>query len=779
MADRISDVSESSREAGPGDTVMSDRSMEAAPPIHRLPSDIMNEILPYLTQPDLRNLAITSKAAANGLLPMLYQRDAKSRNAAIFHGALHLHLPALQEAVRQGAPVNIAMPRYAALGSRTPLTDAIQGGDAAVDAVEFLLRSGADPRILISVSAREGKFALSTLTIALARADRKRWCPAKMVRLLLKYEVDSDGSESEGEAVDAEEDDNGSDDDDEGTSSNSSGVASSNSVNHTGYNGNSEESDFVEEQGGEEGEEEDESDDDDEDDDAEEEDEDEEGEDEEDEDEEDEDEDDEDEDDEDDDEDDDDDDDDDDDFGIETHRNAPSFLRPFPYNDNDWSMINRPLQSASDDGLSGEPFDDPYEPPLKRLFRGSFKCVCNMGSYCSLEIAELLLDLCEGTLCDDLLVPAAKTPIPRDIIQCLLNRGADPNLDAVSAVLEELFSENDPQLRDEHKISQLLAAFDLLLDYGVQSQHCKGVELYDEVMSRIIRCGWAEDEKRVKVGLMRNVLGRGASVERVTTEKTGMMSHWEGQVEWTPLLKAVYHSIKSSREPVDVQFLLEEGADPNYASDIGETPLITAVAQRAHGFAWLLLEHGAKVNQAGCCALEPAEHIAPLVLAVENDDYEMVRLLLRHGAAPNGVKDDRIPLQDALEKLPSVDDGIIRLLIEKGAHVNYHWAYRHPLEILLQDGVEPDLLQLFLDKGLSVRSSEITAQLVGDFVLAGPKKTKDWRKKVDALSGTRSAPRRARKTTRGRWNHVDSDKESSATHSGGNWSDTDSGDSRE
>ena len=71
----------------------------------------------------------------------------------------------------------------------------------------------------------------------------------------------------------------------------------------------------------------------------------------------------------------------------------------------------------------------------------------------------------------------------------------------------------------------------------------------------------------------------------------------------------------------------ERGAKPESRSDLGFTPLTTAVMDADHRVIALLLDHGANPDGGG------PEGLTPLMLAAMLDCVELVDLLLEHGAS--------------------------------------------------------------------------------------------------------------------------------------------------
>ena len=179
----------------------------------------------------------------------------------------------------------------------------------------------------------------------------------------------------------------------------------------------------------------------------------------------------------------------------------------------------------------------------------------------------------------------------------------------------------------------------------------------------------------------------------------------------------------------NVQLLLERGADPNIraARDVvddddddddddmyiklernraGDAPLHYAAVQGQWKIVELLLKSGADAKQLGrtnkttthCAAAGGSveamsllinENVpvstfdkfghTPLQLSVHKGHYGCARLLLEHGADPNAIGDARghSPLMSALKSTATPAD-FVKLLLSKGADVNYSYTIRSP-----------------------------------------------------------------------------------------------------
>lgn len=127
-----------------------------------------------------------------------------------------------------------------------------------------------------------------------------------------------------------------------------------------------------------------------------------------------------------------------------------------------------------------------------------------------------------------------------------------------------------------------------------------------------------------------------------------------------------------------VSFLLAHGADPNrrwgdYRPEY--TPLALAVFNQNYTLIKLLLENKADPNLS-CTQYSHQRYETPLIWAIENASIDIVELLLDNGADPNGNSLNRpryyyeVPLYGAFRKN---DPSLVKLLLNKGAdpHVGY------------------------------------------------------------------------------------------------------------
>ncbi|KAK2599167.1 hypothetical protein QQS21_005357 [Conoideocrella luteorostrata] len=223
----------------------------------------------------------------------------------------------------------------------------------------------------------------------------------------------------------------------------------------------------------------------------------------------------------------------------------------------------------------------------------------------------------------------------------------------------------------------------------------------------------------------------------------------------TPLL----HAVTRGGNPEAARMLLKHGANPNQASDEGETPLHAAAQANLVEMAALLLQHGADmtlryksnrtplhiaascghtemvqlllddgadpalVDSANLTAFELAIYcgghvdaakalvkrkssidegsdsgLRLLVRAVTDCNAKLVQLLLEHDVSPNtnDPKSDHVPLYKAAWK---GDVDIVRLLLKHGAEVNIRcWAGDTPLHEALRSK-HLDVVRQLLEAG--------------------------------------------------------------------------------
>jgi ankyrin repeat protein len=93
--------------------------------------------------------------------------------------------------------------------------------------------------------------------------------------------------------------------------------------------------------------------------------------------------------------------------------------------------------------------------------------------------------------------------------------------------------------------------------------------------------------------------------------------------------EAALHLVVRQRDPAWLDFFLASGADPNIAARNGDTPLITAARIGYREGAEELIRAGARVDAAN------RQGETALILAVQQRQADLVRLLLSNGADPD------------------------------------------------------------------------------------------------------------------------------------------------
>jgi len=168
-----------------------------------------------------------------------------------------------------------------------------------------------------------------------------------------------------------------------------------------------------------------------------------------------------------------------------------------------------------------------------------------------------------------------------------------------------------------------------------------------------------------------------------------------------------------------VDFLLDAGCDIETRSRYGWTPLHHASYMWRLGPVERLIQRGADVNARGTGSSAHGENTAnedtPLILAVDDEKYEMAELLLIAGADTEIADSDGwTPLHYAV-LLASYPLAI--LLIDYGASANAQTNEGNtPLHLAAQ-GEMPEIIALFIDHGgdINVRNGdgETPAEVTG------------------------------------------------------------------
>jgi len=147
-----------------------------------------------------------------------------------------------------------------------------------------------------------------------------------------------------------------------------------------------------------------------------------------------------------------------------------------------------------------------------------------------------------------------------------------------------------------------------------------------------------------------------------------------------------------------LQYFLDNGADPNASMTDGTTLLTTAVAQNDTESVRLLLEHKADADAPDNLGICPVMKVADS----ESGNLEILKLLLDHGADPNGriPKEERPTIRTPLAAAWFHHrQDMMELLVEKGANVNFQSFDGHTLLMWAATGGAYDLVQFLLAHG--------------------------------------------------------------------------------
>ncbi len=129
-----------------------------------------------------------------------------------------------------------------------------------------------------------------------------------------------------------------------------------------------------------------------------------------------------------------------------------------------------------------------------------------------------------------------------------------------------------------------------------------------------------------------------------------------GEHKITPLMKACWDG-----ELEIATYLLDQGADVNFADEEGDTALFQAIKRGRAEFAQLLIDRGAKVN------VKDVRQFTPLTTAAAAADEETTKVLVKAGADLKAETFGLTPLMFAVasRKIP-----IVKLIVELGAPVD-------------------------------------------------------------------------------------------------------------
>jgi ankyrin len=328
-------------------------------------------------------------------------------------------------------------------------------------------------------------------------------------------------------------------------------------------------------------------------------------------------------------------------------------------------------------------------------------------------------------------VPVLTQPGRIEILEMLLNAGADPN--AKAYYLGRTVLHQTTRLGDTETVGVLLkngADVNAQDDAGETALHEAAREGHIDVVNLLLK--HRADVDRVSPGghtalfyasiqghvdVVNALLDRGADVNGKS-------------VDWTPLLAAIQRrqsgvidallkhganvNVLSSQgdSPLHtatvrgdlnlIKVLLDHGANPNLKSKYGQTPLHQVAGTDLHDVAKLLLSRGAAVNE------QNADGKTALHLVSNRGAIEVATVLLDGGANVRARdKSGNSPLFDA-SSLGRVD--VASLLLARGADVNAtSTTGRSPLHVAADSG-QSDIVTLLLKHGAKIDAQDEVGQ---------------------------------------------------------------------
>lgn len=181
-----------------------------------------------------------------------------------------------------------------------------------------------------------------------------------------------------------------------------------------------------------------------------------------------------------------------------------------------------------------------------------------------------------------------------DIVELLLNKGADPNI-----------GEPTPLYWAAH--DGYLNIVKLLIKRGAKVKSKEGGDAL-----------FAASGSDEKLAIAKILIENGADLDHFGKEGLPLLG--------SPLMRAVYEG-----QAEMVKLLLNSGANINAAGKDGETCLFSAVSRHNSAMAKWLIQQGAKVN------LKNSNGFTPIVFAVVDEDLALVKLLEDNGATIDDI----------------------------------------------------------------------------------------------------------------------------------------------
>ena len=273
-----------------------------------------------------------------------------------------------------------------------------------------------------------------------------------------------------------------------------------------------------------------------------------------------------------------------------------------------------------------------------------------------------------------------------DIVKILLEWGMEPNIIAKVNGWTPAHTAayiNSPEM------------IDLLVEHGanLDIKNYKGktpLQLaYDNMYVEVTRALLKGNAKPIKLG---SEYEENEEIKNMIRTQEAMFKDHE------PLWQNLIKNVKKQNVDKVRERLNDPNIKINYIDSYNKTALHYAVENNDYDMAKLLLENGANPN-----VRNNYSRRTPILLAIDNNNYDMVELLLDHDSNPNriGLHKDRNVLQNALRK--NANNEIVKLIASKIKNINnpnvdYNTAlhnavrYKKPeyVDILLEYGALPN-----------------------------------------------------------------------------------------
>jgi len=337
------------------------------------------------------------------------------------------------------------------------------------------------------------------------------------------------------------------------------------------------------------------------------------------------------------------------------------------------------------------------------------------AAYGHKDISELLIESGADTNSADEYgftpLHVAAYNIREAVVQLLIKKGADVNVRSTNGytplfkAMEKFF---DPEVRDQikpHEKENAINIVESLLKAGAEQD------------ARVVPCQYpihlaaaSGEERLISLFIDRNVDINAKGREGVT-----------------PLYIAV-----QTGPPSTIQFLLDRGAQVDSVTKSGFTPLFQAAVRGSNEITKLLIAKGADVNHKDNDSTTPLigtikvavgfqekkevpKEVENLILGLEKEWKEVVRILLRNGADTNAITknhDTALVLAIYLN-----DKEIVEELLNHGANTNYAGAGETALHAAIAEG-HFDISAILVKRGADVNAVNMSNRTSLHFLAA-------------------------------------------------------------